>query len=319
MSRLVLNTVIFVAGIGAGLWLLAPLLTDDEVATPLPADVPVLTNEAPETVATPPVAESPFRALLREAGASVRGADYETALDRLLAADLLSETGVEQQALDAAVDRLVGRLVETTGGENTRLGVTPRVDPALADRLLESLTLNLTRRSDLYLLLAVLRIDTGNPVMALPVLAQIENHPVLGATARELVRRIENPPEFAAVALATEGNHYIVATRVGSERLALLIDTGAAMTMIDADRLSALGYDLAAAPRARFATASGTMDAPVVTLSSLTIGGVQVGPIAVGALPVSLPGDAEGLLGMDVLRQREFRLDQDEDLIYIRK
>ena len=77
----------------------------------------------------------------------------------------------------------------------------------------------------------------------------------------------------------------------------LLVDTGAAITAIDASVLARLGYNLEER-KEYFATANGVVEAPVVTLDALALGESKVNRLSIGALSLESQNNIDGLLGM---------------------
>ena len=96
------------------------------------------------------------------------------------------------------------------------------------------------------------------------------------------------------------------------------------MTIISPQVIKALGYSLSGRS-GRFSTANGEVDAPLVLIQSLAIGGQEVAPITVGAIELTAlsgrsgVGDSvHGLLGMNFLQQFEFALDQQASVLELR-
>jgi len=117
----------------------------------------------------------------------------------------------------------------------------------------------------------------------------------------------------AAVALAREGLpfereagadgntsalHVRVKTRAGALRL--LVDTGATNTVISRRRAEALG-SRGTGQWVQVRTAGGPVTAEVHRLQQVEIGALRLAALEVLVLDEALPGDVDGLLGMDVL------------------
>ena len=136
-------------------------------------------------------------------------------------------------------------------------------------------------------------LGAGDPLGADGVLAQIENHPRFGARARQL--RAGSVPTPGGVPLERVGNQFYVSANLdGAMDVTLMVDTGAAMIVLGAQRLLMLGYDLDAAPKRYFSTAGGVVRAPVVRLDRFELGGrtVGTGRLAQSTCrwPLKLPG-----------------------------
>lgn len=120
------------------------------------------------------------------------------------------------------------------------------------------------------------------------------------------------------VACRSNGNQFCVSANLdGAMDVTLMVDTGAAMTVLGAQRLLMLGYDLDAAPKRYFSTAGGVVRPPVVRLDRFELGGRTVRNWPVGAIDMSLAAEAAGLLGMDFLSRHRFAIDQDRQLLIL--
>lgn len=254
-----------------------------------------------------------FEGLMAQAQLAGADADWSAAIELLLtAASHVRGPGDET--------RLVEALAATTAQYARTLIAADRLNAL--DALYERITLTLPELAEYQLKLGELRIRVGRFDDALVPLAQIQHHTRLGAQARELLNQAEASETFEAdsleqLPLRTAGSQYIVDAVIDDgTRVALLIDTGAAMTILDARVLASLGYDLAG-PQAYFRTANGVIEAPVVTLLRLSLGGSGINQLPVGALNLDMPTGIDGLLGMNFLRHFEFRIDQESVVLHL--
>jgi hypothetical protein len=111
------------------------------------------------------------------------------------------------------------------------------------------------------------------------------------------------PPAPAAPAGAVipyGGGPVIVDASINGVPLRLLLDTGAARTLISPAALSRAGIDPSAGPPAHIVGVTGDATAPLVSVPQLDVAGARVGPLAVIAHALS-GQDVDGLLGRDVL------------------
>lgn len=314
---------LFLLGSLAGWWLrdflpgaLAPAAT--RAGQGLPANTWV--QPAPITAGLPerrsdgaPVGGvSTFESLIQLADIQTRQGLLVAAVGTLLDASLhardLAGQDLFQQRLATLIDML-----------ERELTAAERFDEL--DRMLETITLSHPELAAYFLKLGSLRMRTGSFEAALAPLAQIQNHPQLGAQARGLMRQAERSEVYAEggeeIPLRAAGSQFVVEARLDDGSLvSLLVDTGAAMTVIDAATLERLGYNLAG-QREYFATAGGVVDAPVITLGHLSIGNAVINALAVGALALPLPAGIDGLLGMNFLRHFQFRIDQERRLLIL--
>ncbi len=253
-----------------------------------------------------------FESLFRVADNQIDQGLLIAAVGTLLDASLYARNMTEQEQFQRRLATLIDSLDrELTAAERfTEL-----------DEILETITLSHPELAGNFLKLGSLRMRTGSFEAALPPLAQIQNHPQLGAQARELMRQAERSEVHAdggeEVSLRALGSQFVVEARLdGGAPVSLLVDTGAAMTVIDAVTLNRLGYNLAGR-REYFATAGGVVDAPVITLGHLSIGNAVINSLSVGALSMPLGPGIDGLLGMNFLRHFAFRIDQDRLLLIL--
>lgn len=343
--RWIWGFVIFVAGVGLGVWLAGDDPSDDQVE--------VRADEAGDVIAPAPpaidelVADRNFSALAARVSAF---GEFQAAIDelpapaRLVAIDAwvaragasfstvearvtaLMDAGragdaiallLESAALVAGPDaqqRFEAALAAAVDTEARRLTAAERLDEL--DALYERITLTLPELGVYFLKLGTLRVQAGDEGGALAVLSQIQQHPRFGESARSLLADVNAPQPGVDLSLETlsltrRGDQFIVDGVIDDGgNVSLLIDTGASMTVIARRHLEALGYSITG-PTAYFSTAGGVVEGPVITLSRLSLGAADVRQLPVGVLPVDFPGDIDGLLGMNFLRHFEFRIDQE--------
>lgn len=257
--------------------------------------------------------EGAFAVNLAAAGIHEERGAYESALDALLQASLLVESERDER-------QLTRKLADVTDAWSRAL--IGREDFDSVDRMYQSITLAMPERAEYFLKLGMLRMRMGDFERALIPLAHIENHDEWGARARELIAQAEasevrDAPGQERLALRSAGSQFVVEARIDHGRsIHLLVDTGAAMTIIDESLLAGLGYPLANRRQEYFATAGGVVEAPVVTIGHLGLGNAGISELPVGALPLGIDG-INGLLGMNFLRHYEFRIDQREKILYL--
>jgi clan AA aspartic protease (TIGR02281 family) len=256
-----------------------------------------------------------YEALLALAGLFRQDRVYPAAIVYLLRAALQVESEIQQHSFDAS-------LAGTT--DDYARSLTGSQQLQALDKMYEEITLALPEQTDYFLALGLLRIQMGNPTGALSPLAQIQNHTRLGAQARRLMASIEadeaeSPVGLETLALRRVGDQFLVQGRLDQRRnVTLLIDTGAAMTMLEPRLLASLGYGLDGR-QAYFSTANGVVAAPVVALDRLSLGQAGVDHLPVGGLAMGLRPGVDGLLGMNFLRHYEFRIDQSEGVLYLQR
>ena len=115
------------------------------------------------------------------------------------------------------------------------------------------------------------------------------------------------------------GDHYIVNGQMNNKSVELMIDTGASTTVLTENAFNriASGNEVSFIGQYRINTAGGQVVAPVYKMQTLNIDGHRVNDLAVVVLPLEEFGDAEGLLGMNFLREFDFRIDQNSDQLFL--
>jgi len=107
---------------------------------------------------------------------------------------------------------------------------------------------------------------------------------------------------------ASGGGHFVTAGAINGRAVQFMVDTGAtlvALSQIDADRI---GLDYRSGPRAQMHTANGTVQAHLVTLTTLRVGSVEVNNVNAVVIPAAMP---MVLLGNSFLNRFQMRRDND--------
>lgn len=311
MYRVLALPCVFVLGLVLG-W----ILRGDQSAEIIVAQAADLTDFEPSRQPTPAPAIEPSRFLQLRADILelMSNERFEAAYEQLLEASLYAVAPVEQDEFG----RLLAEFVD--GYTRALIAINQFQE---VDAFYERLTLALPQYAQYQLQLGKLRIQMGNEEAALGPLAQISNHQKFGAEARDLMAQVEQN-ELADIALETlplsgrEGQFIVDAVIDNRYSVKLLVDTGAAMTALDAGVLQMAGYSLDGEQQ-YFATANGVVSAPVVTLAEMSLGSARVAQLPVGGLPLSMPGGVVGLLGMNFLRHYDFRIDQNNRTLILDK
>ena len=102
---------------------------------------------------------------------------------------------------------------------------------------------------------------------------------------------------------------------------ALLIDTGASVTAISKQYFDNLSnrYKTNYIGRFSIGTAGGSIMASMYQFKALTINHVTVQNLPVVILPMQSIENADGLLGMNFLREFDFKIDQRQAVMFIKK
>jgi len=125
-----------------------------------------------------------------------------------------------------------------------------------------------------------------------------------------------------SVALRKAGNQFLININLNRyDDVTLLIDTGASITTLSKDAFLALNSqrDAVKLGNRLFQTANGTNKGTVYSMPQLTIGSYQLQNVKVAVLDFSLSQGIHGLLGMNVLGQFRFQIDQDQGRLLLDK
>ena len=163
-------------------------------------------------------------------------------------------------------------------------------------------------------LLASLRADAdgGDPLWA----ATLEQHLVEPGTGIAPGADLSD-----AIPLERRGDGYIVQVTLNDQAtLKLLVDTGASMTALTREsfrRLQRQHFSLLGTRL--FNTANGYTRGDIYRASALTLGEERLENTTVAVLDLRTMDDIDGLLGMNVLRQFHFEIDQSAGAMQIRR
>ena len=121
------------------------------------------------------------------------------------------------------------------------------------------------------------------------------------------------------IRLTRRGNHYLVSAAIdGASQLALVIDTGASITTLSRESFSQiensgiryLGTQL-------FNTPNGMTQGEIYRVDSIQLGEINIPDLEIAVLDFEPSDGLDGLLGMNVLRNYRFEIDQDKEILYM--
>ncbi len=123
-----------------------------------------------------------------------------------------------------------------------------------------------------------------------------------------------------SIPLKQFGDQYVVAAKLSGNQVALLIDTGASVTAISTQYFDNLSnrYKVNFLGRFSIGTAGGSIMASMYQFRELTINHVTVQNLPVVILPIQGIANADGLLGMNFLREFDFKIDQRQSVMFIK-
>jgi clan AA aspartic protease (TIGR02281 family) len=122
-----------------------------------------------------------------------------------------------------------------------------------------------------------------------------------------------------SVELQQFGDQYVVKAKLSDNEIELLIDTGASITTVSQQFYKNLSnrYKNNFLGRFSVSTANGTVRAPMYQFRDLVINHAKVEKISIVVLPMRGLKNANGLLGMNFLREFDFKIDQRQSLMFI--
>lgn len=156
-------------------------------------------------------------------------------------------------------------------------------------------------------------------------LLQNTKNPLIASLAQENLKQLnkENQPVFhrqVEVPLLRPNNKGLaLPVLINSNIMAtFMVDTGATYTVITPMMARKLGVEITPeTPRISIATANGVINAPVVTLKSIAIGGVEVRQIKVIVQNLGSDILLAGLLGMNFFQNMDLIIKKDKLILDI--
>ena len=236
----------------------------------------------------------------------------------------LAATYAYQTEHEDAVNAAVLRLVQVT--DDTLSRQESWVELLGFYEYLETIDLGtrefLLREAILYRVLG----ETQRSQKLLLTLQQRDNksNTVWTATLNQELSRIspqlEKPDRLGhAVAVTKRGDHFLVEVTLNRmSTVKLLIDTGASLTTLSHSSFADL-------PQANFNylgsrmfnTAGGLTRGDIYRASSIELGEMQLNDIDIAVIDYPSASNVDGLLGMNVLRNYRFEIDQDDKLLHL--
>lgn len=160
-------------------------------------------------------------------------------------------------------------------------------------------------------------------------LANTSQNPLIASVARENLSRLqraETPPspnrgKQIEVPLMSQQNNGLAVPAVlnGSTMGTFLVDTGASYTVITKRMAQKLGIEVTAdTPKMSLITANGYIQAPIVTVERLSLGGVEVRNIKVVIQDLGNDPLLAGLLGMNFFKGMDLTVREDKLVLSLR-
>ena len=179
---------------------------------------------------------------------------------------------------------------------------------------------------------AQLSIQTGSMASAREILADLIQEPSVSAEAEQIMLNHQQELSLGKgnkmamkngysdqIVLARRGNQYLADLEIQDTKVALLIDTGASMTTLSQQAFQTLSnnhtFDLLG--QRIFNTANGIAKGNIYQVDSLTLGRFTMAGIQIAVLDFSMPDGVDGLLGMNILANFRFHIDQKAQMLYL--
>jgi len=106
----------------------------------------------------------------------------------------------------------------------------------------------------------------------------------------------------------------------GKSRAKLVVDTGATYTMISAATAKELDIDPGRSQRTLpFQTANGVIQAPLASLESINVGGVEIRDLTAAIHDIAPNSQVAGLLGLNFLSNFRMDIDTQKSLLHLEK
>lgn len=179
---------------------------------------------------------------------------------------------------------------------------------------------------------AQLSIQTGSMASAREILADLIQEPSVSAEAEQIMLNHQQELSLGKgnkmamkngysdqIILARRGNQYLADLEIQDTKVALLIDTGASMTTLSQQAFQTLSnnHTFNLLGQRIFNTANGIAKGNIYQVDSLTLGRFTLAGIQIAVLDFSMPDGVDGLLGMNILANFRFHIDQKAQMLYL--
>tara|TARA_R110002167_G_scaffold260869_9_gene467337 strand:- start:409 stop:1554 length:1146 start_codon:yes stop_codon:yes gene_type:complete len=130
----------------------------------------------------------------------------------------------------------------------------------------------------------------------------------------------KEPVSATAIKLQQMGDQYVVHGQLSGNNVALLIDTGASITAVSNTYFQDLAnrFKINFIGRFNVNTAAGKVLAPMYQFAELKLNHAIVYDISIIVLPMRNMDNVNGLLGMNFLREFDFKIDQRQAMLFLK-
>ncbi|WNO09061.1 retropepsin-like aspartic protease [Teredinibacter sp. KSP-S5-2] len=176
--------------------------------------------------------------------------------------------------------------------------------------------------------LAEVYLMAGEYIHGRALLMELSSDIDLGDKAKDLISKLDGQNgvdqpannrsvnrQSERVALTRRGSHYLVPLGLESQTLNLVLDTGASLTTITRQKFDQIshGLNVRLVDTRLFNTANGITRGNVYLVDQLQLGPFYLSNIEIAIMDFDMGGQADGLLGMNTLRNFQFEIDQDSN------
>jgi clan AA aspartic protease (TIGR02281 family) len=140
-------------------------------------------------------------------------------------------------------------------------------------------------------------------------------------TPRAPAPEVKPATRKASIPFERSGNVVIVPVTLNNRQTVnLVVDTGASFTLISQALARDLDIDLSRNRKTMpFHTANGVVDAPLTTLDSITVGGMEIKNLTAAVHDATPDIPAAGLLGLNFLSNFRMDIDTQKGLLHLEK
>jgi len=181
---------------------------------------------------------------------------------------------------------------------------------------------------------ALAHLRSGDEAFAIEQLNQLLDDSLVGESAAKALSSLTSEPDTPTIVYnaAWEGADSIALQKLGNQyavnldtkrrdSLKLLIDTGASMTAVSRDSFNTLNAsgDAVEQDRRVFRTANGLVQATVFSVPELSLGPHRLENTQIAVIDFDTGRGIDGLLGMNILGQFRFQIDQESSQLLLSK
>lgn len=173
---------------------------------------------------------------------------------------------------------------------------------------------------ELHLMMASLSLKLNDSYQAQYHALMAANDPKAQKRAEDILAKIngEKIPDEMTIPLVRFGSQYLVNVNIEGYPARLLLDTGASLSGLSNTYTLQYPSLLKALKPIRLNTASGTQNSFLFTVNNISFGNIVFNQHILAQLPMDNAQGFDGLLGVDILGQFDFVIDQDTAVLKLK-